>query len=145
MAPAAGWDMSEHLFVYGTLLPEHAPAEMAPVLRRLRREAPGQVRGRLYDLGAYPGAILDPSADTVIRGRVFALPDDGTVLAALDAYEGFDPTDPTRSLFSRTRARVGLPDDNRVACWTYVYNRDPYDAPQIAGGVYVRTERHQKS
>jgi len=129
--------MSEHLFVYGTLLPEQAPAEMVAVLRRLRHETPGHVRGRLYDLGAYPGAILDPSADTVIRGRVFALPDDGTVLAVLDAYEGFDPTDPTRSLFSRTRARVGLSDGREVDCWMYVYNRDLRDAPQIAGGAFV--------
>ena len=128
--------MSQHLFVYGTLQPDHAPAEIASAIHRLREVGGGHVRGRLYDLGEYPGAILDPSAETPVHGRVFTLPEDPAVLSALDAYEGFDPADPAGSLFSRTRARVRLFDRQEIEAWMYVYNRDPRGAPRIADGRY---------
>ena len=38
--------------------------------------------GRLYDLGLYPAAMLDPAAETRIRGEVFQLPDAPEILAA---------------------------------------------------------------
>jgi len=130
--------MSQHLFVYGTLLPDQAPAEIAPAIRSLREVCSGHVHGRLYDLGDYPGAILDPSAETPVHGRLFALPDDPAVLSAIDAYEGFDSVDPAGSLFSRTHVRVRLSNGQEIDAWMYVYNKDPRGAPQIADGRYRR-------
>jgi gamma-glutamylcyclotransferase (GGCT)/AIG2-like uncharacterized protein YtfP len=129
------------LFLYGTLLPDRVPPALASAVQKLREVAPGCVPGHLYDLGAYPGAILNPAAGTLIHGRVFALPDDGRVLATLDAYEGFDPRDPAASLFARVSARVALADGREVGCWMYVYNRDPHGAALVAGGRWrKRTE-----
>jgi gamma-glutamylcyclotransferase (GGCT)/AIG2-like uncharacterized protein YtfP len=113
-----------YLFVYGTLRPGHAPAAIAAQVGKLLEVGPGAVRGRVYDLGPYPGAVLDASAGTMIEGTVFRLPADPSVLAALDAYEGFDPTDRERSLFVRARTSVTLADGRRLACWVYVYNRE---------------------
>src|SRR5439155_1043404 len=59
---AAMKDMSELVFLYGTLIPGQEPAEMTPVVTRLRRIGPARVKGRLYDFGEYPGAILDRSS-----------------------------------------------------------------------------------
>ena len=129
--------MSERVFLYGTLLPEHVPAAMAATVARLREVGDGSVPGRFYDLGAYPGAVLDPLAATRVRGRVFALPDDPGVLAALDRYEGFDPADARASLFLRTRATVELAHGGTTDAWIYVYNRRPGSAPPIVSGRFT--------
>lgn len=131
--------MSESLFVYGTLLPTHAPSEIASVVRRLRRVGAGHVQGRLYDFGDYPGAILDSSSGNVISGEVFNL-QSRSVLPALDLYEGFDAHDPENSLFIRTRSTATLLDGREIECWVYVYNRDPGNAPLIVGGDYEKSE-----
>ena len=126
----------DHLFVYGTLLPEHAPAALAPTIARLRELGGGSVPGRLYDFGAYPGAILDPAATTRVSGRVFVLPDDPEVLAKMDAYEGFAAGNPGGSVFRRMRTVVALSDGGTTEAWVYEYNRDPGAAPVIAGGRF---------
>jgi gamma-glutamylcyclotransferase (GGCT)/AIG2-like uncharacterized protein YtfP len=48
--------------VYGTLRPGRAPAAVAAVVATLRPLGAARVRGRLYDLGAYPGAVPDSGA-----------------------------------------------------------------------------------
>jgi gamma-glutamylcyclotransferase (GGCT)/AIG2-like uncharacterized protein YtfP len=123
-----------HLFAYGTLLGGRRPAAIARVAERLAVLGPATVRGRLYDLGEYPGLVLDPAADAV-HGTIFTVPDEA-VLAALDAYEGFAPDAPARSLFVRIPVAATLPDGRAVDCSVYVYNRDPADAPLIANGRY---------
>jgi len=118
--------MPTRLFIYGTLHPDRAPAEIAPVTRRLTSIGRGTIRARLYNLGEYPGAILadesDPAAPTV-SGEVFLVPDAAT-LSALDAYEDYRPDSPADSLFLRKEAVVTFDDGSRKSCWVYVYNRD---------------------
>ena len=129
--------MSKYLFVYGTLRPALAPPEMIGAVHQLRPVGPAKLRGRLYDLGQYPGAIPDAASDTFISGEVFELPEDPNVLASLDAYEGFDPARPRESLFVRTETLVTLSDGRGLTCWIYLYNRIPTAAPLIAGGDYA--------
>ena len=110
------------LFVYGTLHPDRAPAEIAAAARCLTPIGPATIRARLYNLGAYPGAILDPTAPP-ISGHLFTVPD-AAALVALDAYEDFRPTDPAASLFLRVETTATLPDNSHRPCWVYVYNRE---------------------
>jgi gamma-glutamylcyclotransferase (GGCT)/AIG2-like uncharacterized protein YtfP len=114
--------MTDCLFVYGTLLPGRAPAEIADVVDALVPLGAATVRGRLYDLGEYPGAILDDSA-AGIAGQLFALPSDPNALARLDAYEDYRPDDPAQSLFLRVRTLAELPEGRRHPCWIYVYHQ----------------------
>ena len=130
--------MSESVFIYGTLLPGAAPREIADAAAQLRFAAEGFVRGRLYDLGHYPGAVLDPASEHRIHGAVFTLPDDPAVLRALDAYEEFDPAAPELSQFVRVRAVATLAAGGAVECWIYVYNRDVRAARMIGSGVWWR-------
>jgi gamma-glutamylcyclotransferase (GGCT)/AIG2-like uncharacterized protein YtfP len=129
--------MSSYVFLYGTLLPGHAPEEIAPAVRKLRRLGEGTVHGVLYDLGKYPGAVLDKSAGARIHGTVFELPDDEALLSALDAYEDFAPGNEQASLFVRTLQPVTLVDGEILQCWIYVYNRDVSGARRIPGGRYA--------
>jgi gamma-glutamylcyclotransferase (GGCT)/AIG2-like uncharacterized protein YtfP len=65
--------MPEYLFVYGTLLPGVGPIRLRELTRRLRPVGLATVRGRLYDLGAYPGVVVDAVGDEV-AGYVYELP-----------------------------------------------------------------------
>lgn len=110
------------LFIYGTLHPDRAPAEIAASARRLTPRGSATIRGRLYDLSAYPGVILDPAGQP-IPGELFAIPDAAT-LARLDWYEDFRPTDPANSLYLRVETTAITPDGSALTCWVYVYNRE---------------------
>jgi len=128
--------MSEFLFTYGTLQPGHAPAEIAQAVNQLRPVGEGVVNGALYDLGDYPGAILD-SASSAISGTVFELADDADLLRQLDDYEGFDPHAPRKSLFLRQLHPVRLATGQTLNCWVYVYNRKPDSARLVHDGIYA--------
>jgi len=127
--------MTRFLFIYGTLLPDHAPAEIAPAVRKLRRIARGKTPGQLYDLGDYPGAIFTLGPST-ISGEVYQLLGGMNLLRRLDAYEEFDERHPPRSLFVRKKRPVRLEDGRRVLAWVYEYHRDPSSGTPIPHGDY---------
>jgi gamma-glutamylcyclotransferase (GGCT)/AIG2-like uncharacterized protein YtfP len=139
--------MTHHLFVYGTLSPRHAPPEIAPTVKRLRPVGRASVRGRLYDLGEYPGAVLSKNSRSVIRGEVFELPGDQSTLTSLDDYEGFEPAKPRSSLFLRRTWPVTMDDGTRLRCWVYVYNGDMKSARPVTSGRYSsgRTPRRRRA
>jgi len=128
--------MTNYLFLYGTLLPHLAPRVIAPVVAKLRRVGKASVRGALYRLGGFPGAILDEGADGHIHGTVFELPDDEGVLGALDDFEEFDPRNVETSQFVRRLHPVTLASGEELRCWIYVYNREVGSAPRIPSGRY---------
>jgi gamma-glutamylcyclotransferase (GGCT)/AIG2-like uncharacterized protein YtfP len=128
--------MTNYLFLYGTLLPHLAPSVIAPAVARLRRVGEARVRGALYHLGGFPGAIPDEGADGQIHGIVFELPDDEGVLAALDDYEEFDPGNVEESQFVRRQHPATLATGEELRCWIYVYNREPGSAARILSGRY---------
>jgi gamma-glutamylcyclotransferase (GGCT)/AIG2-like uncharacterized protein YtfP len=132
--------ITEYLFLYGTLLAEGAPDEVVGTLKSLRRIGPAHVRGRLYDLGEYPGAVIDHSANTSVHGELVELPADNAILDALDRYEEFDPSRPQKSLFVRKKAKIRLANGRNVQGWIYVYNRNPGNAPVIRGGNYSKSK-----
>jgi gamma-glutamylcyclotransferase (GGCT)/AIG2-like uncharacterized protein YtfP len=132
--------VSQHLFIYGTLLPGEAPEEIASIVKRLRRLGSARVRGRLYDFGEFPGAVLDPSSRTMVYGELVALPSDEGLLEALDRYEEFDSSDPKRSLFIRKKAKIWMANGSSREGWIYVYNRHPGRAKLVRGGDYLRSK-----
>jgi gamma-glutamylcyclotransferase (GGCT)/AIG2-like uncharacterized protein YtfP len=131
--------MTEYLFLYGTLMPNEADDEVAHIVKRLRRIGAAYVRGRLYNFGEYPGAVIDHSATTSVHGEVVELPDKG-ILHVLDKYEEFDPLRPQKSLFVRKKTKIKLANGRHIEGWMYVYNRNPGNAPIIRGGNYSRSK-----
>ena len=130
--------MTLTLFVCGTLLPELVPGHLRGLIGSLTSVGKATVCGTLYDLGDYPGAILDEDAPDRIRGWVYQLPADASVLSALDDYEGIDPTDETASLFIRELTTATMVTGEKVECWIYTYNRSVHLAPMIIGGDYLK-------
>lgn len=111
------------MFVYGTLHPDRAPAEIRSGVSQLRLICPATIRGEVRDLDEYP-ALLPRSRCGIVTGTLFALPADPAVLRALDAYEGCEASSSETSLFLRRKRTVTLPDGRRERHWVYVYNRE---------------------
>jgi gamma-glutamylcyclotransferase (GGCT)/AIG2-like uncharacterized protein YtfP len=106
------------LFVYGTLHPDRAPAEMHEVVRHFVLLGEGTVMGRLLDLGDYPGLVRHGPQQPV-PGHVYAFPEE--TISALDAYEGFDPACPNGSLFLREKTAVTMADGSVEEHWIYLF------------------------
>jgi gamma-glutamylcyclotransferase (GGCT)/AIG2-like uncharacterized protein YtfP len=100
--------MNKHLvFVYGTLRRGGAGA-MSIRFPDSKFIADAKVTGSLYDLGAYPGLLLNESNSSVI-GEVYEVDDE--ILNQLDDFEA-------SSHYWRKQVEISL-GDHRTACWTY--------------------------
>jgi gamma-glutamylcyclotransferase (GGCT)/AIG2-like uncharacterized protein YtfP len=119
-----------HLFAYGTLQSGLAPVEIAPVVEKLRPVGEGFVDGKLYDLGDYPGAVLDPASAWIVYGTVYELPEDAEVLRQLDAYEGPE--------YVRIEQLVTLTAGGVVSCWVYDFQGRPGQERFVASGRYTK-------
>jgi gamma-glutamylcyclotransferase (GGCT)/AIG2-like uncharacterized protein YtfP len=110
-------------FVYGTLLPG---GELHPLVARwVERALPASTRGRLYDLGWYPGLLPPRRGDRGrVRGALLVCSDLPGFLEVADGIEGFRGHDATGSLFRRILVRArDIP--GRPLAWAYVYGRTP--------------------
>ena len=100
--------MGKHLvFVYGTLRRGGAGA-MHIRFPGSKFIADAQVMGSLYDLGAYPGLLLNESNSLVV-GEVYEVDDE--TLKRLDDFEA-------SSSYRRKQVEISL-GDGRLVCWTY--------------------------
>jgi gamma-glutamylcyclotransferase (GGCT)/AIG2-like uncharacterized protein YtfP len=94
---------------------------------------PGKVRGRLVDLGPYPGMVTGVGQ---VKGEVYHLEDPG-LLAVLDGEEGYN--------FERARVIATLASGRHARVWVYRY-RGPRDgAVPILDGNYRRARPPARS
>jgi len=120
---------STYLLVYGTLRkavahPRHRILDQYGVFQGM-----GTFRGKLYDLGRYPGAtVSDKDSDRVV-GEVYRLRGEAKALSLLDEYEG--------ELFQRTQISVLLNDQKTIIAWTYLYKGPLGTRRRITNGDYV--------
>lgn len=112
-----------NLFVYGTLMSSavggQGAAQRARLLREARLVGEATVRGQLYDLGDFPGVILNGEAHTIIHGELVRLDDAETALAWLDLYEEISPGGSPTDLYQRVMTVASLAGGERIACWIY--------------------------
>ena len=103
--------MNTHLvFVYGSLRRGGANA-MSVSFPNSKFIAEAKVSGSLYDLGAYPGLILNDSNSTV-AGEVYEVDDE--ILNALDEFEA-------SSDYWRKQVEISVGAERRRG-WTYAPN-----------------------
>jgi gamma-glutamylcyclotransferase (GGCT)/AIG2-like uncharacterized protein YtfP len=125
-----------NLFVYGTLRKGFG---LHSVLRRLgaRYLGKGSIRGSLYDLGEYPGAVTSSCLRKRIGGEIYHLSDPDRQLKKLDEVEEFRPEAPENSLFVRRRSTVRLANGKRLQAWVYFLPQRPPGARLIQDGNYA--------
>jgi gamma-glutamylcyclotransferase (GGCT)/AIG2-like uncharacterized protein YtfP len=125
----------KHLFVYGTLM----RASRSPYARLLQARArfvgEAWTRGRLYNLGRFPGAVFDAACAGKIHGEIF-LVRNPSLLAALDAYEGCGGVGTKPDLFYRDVVEAQLALGGALPCWVYPYAGGVAGRPCIASGRF---------
>lgn len=114
------------VFVYGTLLVGEANHGVAaPYLLSVR---PGRVRGRLYDVGAYPALVLDEAAGEV-EGEWFEVTPEG--LRAMDDLEEYRGPG-QKNAYERVWVRDAREERSG---WVYVW-LDSRGYPEIPAGSW---------
>jgi gamma-glutamylcyclotransferase (GGCT)/AIG2-like uncharacterized protein YtfP len=122
------------LFVYGTLL--IADNEIGSYMRsRCVYVCDGRIKGRLYNIGEYPGAVIDENAQSFVYGRIYRV-NESSVFDMLDEYEGITPADPIPHEYRR-ELQVIETDAGTLNCWMYVYNWPTTGLSQINSGDYL--------
>ena len=126
---------NEYLFVYGTLLDEQNKLTIY-LKQNSNFYSNGKFKGRLYDLGEYPGAVLNKKYGGYIYGRIVELINPLETLKYLDDYEGFGEHHDKPNLFIRKTIPVET-DCGPKDCWVYLYNLPVEGFRVIKSGNYA--------
>jgi gamma-glutamylcyclotransferase (GGCT)/AIG2-like uncharacterized protein YtfP len=128
--------MNNLLFIYGTLLNEDN--EYAFYLKNNSRlYSPGKLKGKLYDIGEYPGATLSAESDEYVYGSILQLNNLTKVLPVIDDYEGYGDDQPQPNEFIRVSLEVET-GAGPIACWVYLYNLPVTGLTPIESGRYIK-------
>lgn len=106
--------------------------------RQARFVGYARTRGRLYQLGGYPGLVSSREPRGWVRGEVYALERPSEMLARLDDYEGCGPNDAPPHEFERVEGEVILESGEAGVAWIYVYAGTLDGRSEIASGDYCR-------
>ena len=128
--------MNNLLFVYGTLLNENN--EYAVYLKNHSRfYSYGKIKGKLYNIGEYPGAILSAKDKGYIYGSILELEHPKDVFPVIDNYEGYGKNQSRPNEFIRLVVQVET-SAVFVNCWIYVYNLPIAGLKLIESGRYLK-------
>jgi len=131
----------QYLFVYGTLL--QPGNQFAGYLsRHCTFIANGKVNGVLYDIGEYPGLIVN-GGESFVYGSVYRI-DKDELLKKIDAYEGYGPDEEEPNLYIRTMLSI-LTTNGSINAWVYIYNHPVDCLPRIPSGNYLEYLKQKKS
>jgi gamma-glutamylcyclotransferase (GGCT)/AIG2-like uncharacterized protein YtfP len=126
----------ELVFFYGTLMTPFNRTGRLNIDQHLSLRGRGSIPAALFDLGIYPAAV--PTPDSRVRGEVYELREPVVgALRALDELEGYRPTDPETSLYTRMRTPVTMEDGTTLEAWAYFYNAPLGRAERIQSGDYL--------
>ncbi len=127
--------MTDLVFFYGTLMTAFKRDGRSRIDAKLTPVGRGTIGAALFDLGIYPAAI--PSSDGRVHGEVHRMADAADVVAVLDEFEGFRPSEPDSSLYVRAETTVTFDDGREAQAWAYFYNAPLGGAQRIESGDYL--------
>jgi gamma-glutamylcyclotransferase (GGCT)/AIG2-like uncharacterized protein YtfP len=125
---------ARHVFVYGTLRRggRNDIARFSPLPAHV---ADARIAGTLYDLGAYPGAVLGGHGR--VLGEIYRITQ--SVEAQLDLLEEVKPDDAGEYIKRDVWVAVG---DEHLLCLVYeIHPERIVDKPVIAGGDWLSFSR----
>ncbi len=125
------------LVVYGTLRSGTGWRERLGVADLVESVGPCTLAGSLFELGWYPGLVLD-GAGSVLAEVLRLL--DPSALGAFDRFEGYDPTRPAAGEYCRVLLDVeveGPAGPMRAEAWVYELRVAPTDRARIVGGDWL--------
>ncbi|MES2623657.1 MAG: gamma-glutamylcyclotransferase family protein [Pseudomonadota bacterium] len=128
--------MPSHIFVYGTLRRAASSVIHHEWLDGCVYVANGWMRGRLYEISHYPGAVESQDLRDKVVGEVYKL-DTQEALDRLDQYEECSASFPEPHEYSRKIVEVTIGGDESVLAWAYIFNREVVNLQQIKSGDYL--------
>jgi gamma-glutamylcyclotransferase (GGCT)/AIG2-like uncharacterized protein YtfP len=126
-----------YLFVYGTLRKGFSLAIPEQIAAHIQWIGPGEVKGKLYNIGQYPGAVPDPSGECCIKGEIVKITNSATVFEFLDNYEGFNENDVQGSEYRRIEEWIKLEAGEELQAWIYWYNLPVGNKMRIRENDYI--------
>ncbi|GJM03928.1 MAG: gamma-glutamylcyclotransferase [Rhodomicrobium sp.] len=133
--PADQLPEQQYIFVYGTLKRSVANPMGAMMRSYANYVAEAIIAGRIYDLGPYPGLVLEDSG-TAVYGEIYEITKPNALLALLDAYEGCAQDDTQPHEFVRVLATVRDTDGVDYRAWVYVYQGQVDPSWLLPSGYY---------
>ena len=127
----------EFIFVYGTLRKQMASDMHHVLAKHCDYFSDGVMRGRLYEVCGYPGAIESGDTNDKVSGELYKMHDRKLVLARLDEYEECSDRFPMPHEYSRKLLSIELSGGDSVVAWVYLYNHDVSKLQQILSGDYL--------
>lgn len=132
----------DSIFVYGTL----RRGERADLTKQFYAYGvdllgPDRINGKLYHLGSFPGVKLsalgdfDPAVPVVV-GEAFRI-HDASIVAILDAYEGYQSENPTTGLYDRCQIQT----ERGRTVWVYTFNGMVIPEQQIESGDWCKNRQ----
>ena len=128
------------LFVYGTLRNDYGHKLYSLLKDNFELIGKGVIKGKLFDIGKYPGAIISNADNNKIVGEIYQVKDAAcidSVFKVLDKYEGYDVNDKFSSEYIRKRKLVKLKNGKKVLSWVYIYNKPIANKHLIESGDYI--------
>lgn len=136
---------NHQLFVYGSLRSGFNHPAYAYISTHFTLVGSAKVKGKLYDLGAYPAA-LPTDEEYFIMGELYRLKEDmefSWAIAQVDDYEGVNPEPGETALYIRKMTAVYINNETTNA-WIYWYNHDVPGKPLIASGDVLEYLQQKK-
>ena len=126
---------SDYLFTYGTLMKGYEN----PLADQLKSQSTfigyAHMAGLIYLVSWYPGAIYLPDSDQKVKGEVYKISDNKSLLPLLDEYEDVFEGE-TSSLYLRKVIPVYFESGDILNCWTYLYNQPVSELTRIEDGNF---------
>lgn len=119
----------KHVFVYGTLMSGYGADINKFGMDCVRQVGERTIHGQMFNVGAFPGVILNDGDDTV-HGELYEILDDRIILA-LDRYEG------TPNLY--TREVVNVLEDG-IETYVYQFNSSLSGLDRVESGNWRQRE-----
>jgi gamma-glutamylcyclotransferase (GGCT)/AIG2-like uncharacterized protein YtfP len=127
--------VADLVFFYGTLMTPFNRTGRHGIDQHLEFIGRGTIEAALFDLGIYPAAV--PATDRRVWGEVYEMTHPVFVLRALDEIEGYRPSEPESSLYTRRITPVTMEDGSVVYASAYFYNAPLGRAERIESGDYL--------
>jgi gamma-glutamylcyclotransferase (GGCT)/AIG2-like uncharacterized protein YtfP len=130
---------SHYVFVYGSLRRGFQSPAYEYLSRYFNFFGDARVKGKLFDLGEYPGGV-PTQEDSFIIGELYIVKEDGEfswAIAQLDDYEGVVVEPNEKPLYRREIVDVYV-NDAIVPAWIYWYNGDVGSKPYIESGDVLK-------
>jgi gamma-glutamylcyclotransferase (GGCT)/AIG2-like uncharacterized protein YtfP len=135
-------EKGDNVFVYGTLRKgERMSLDREFAQTGVSFVGMDTINGRMYHLGAFPGIKdvpddYDDNNPNKIIGEVFRIRD-ASIIAVLDAYEGYLEDNPEHGLYDRKKTTTA----RCRPVWVYIYNHPVIPAQQIDSGDWCRSRQ----